>query len=127
VSAKHRRMIADNRDWRKAFVEEIGYCMVCSSRNQLCVHEMCCGAFRQRSVPFRELCLVVCWHCNYNVLPGMKLVKQLCYKMLNDRWHFDIDAIREAKNNGRNPIVVTMSDVRKMAEEIGIKPASGAA
>ncbi len=120
VSTKQRRMNDANRDWRQAFVEEIGYCMVCSSRQSLCVHEMCCGAFRARSVPNRELCLVVCAFCNCNTLPGMKLAEQLCLKMLNDRWYFDLDCVREVKNNGRNPKVVDMQDIREAKERMGI-------
>lgn len=120
-STKQRRTIADNREWRQAFIEEIGYCMVCSSRNQLCVHEMTPGRFRQRAYPHRELCLVVCWHCNYNRLPGMKLKYQLAYKMLGDRWYFDLDAVREAKDNGRHPVVITVEDVRRAAEEMGVR------
>ncbi len=118
LSTKQRHLIDANRDWRREFVLEIGYCMVCSSRQSLCVHEMCPGARRAASYSRRELCLVVCEICNCNELPGMPLAKQLVYKLLGDRWWFDLDVIREVKNNGRNPIVVTVTDVRLAKEKM---------
>ncbi len=113
-------MIEANRDWRKQFVEDVGYCMLCSSRGSLCVHEMCPGSRRAESYSRRELCLVVCAFCNGAKLPGMPLAQQLVFKLLGDRWWFDLDAIREVKDNGRKPVVVTMSDVRQAKETMGI-------
>jgi hypothetical protein len=121
ISKEMRKLMADNRAWRRRFVVEIGYCMICLARGpelQLCVHEMTPGAFRLKAYPHREACLVACDRCNEYKMPAMPLPRQLAYKLLHDRWWFDLDVIRLIKNNGRDPIIVTMEEIRTAGDQV---------
>lgn len=130
LSAHQRHMINVNRNWRAEFKAEIGHCMVCLGElfqrmadgrivNRLDVDEICPGANRLKSYVTRELCLVTCDYCNCHVTPGMPLAQRLVYKFIHDPEYFSLEAIRQAKDNGRHPRILEFTDVVRAAGEMG--------
>jgi hypothetical protein len=78
ISAKTQKRAQECREFRKMLVERVGKCEICghSERrprkdkplecSQLCVHEIACGALRQKALDQPYALLVLCWWCNGN-------------------------------------------------------------
>lgn len=121
-SPKQRRTYAEHRDEREAFLLEHEWCMVCGRYTKLedrTVDEITPGARRMKGFVRRECWLMSCSHCNTHTTPGMELARRLAYKLRGDPWWYSLDAIREVRNNGRNPRVVEQEDVRREAVKLG--------
>lgn len=133
-SAMQRRMIRQNKVWRGEYALEIGHCMICLGKlgqrmadgrivMRLDVDEILMGhGPRAKAYITRELCLVSCDYCNIHVTTGLSLAERLVYKYIHDRAHFSLEAIRKAKDNGRQPRVIEFSDVKAAGERLGFNP-----
>ena len=121
VSKKRAKLMAENREWRAAFVDEVGQCQVCeyvpanhgwAKCNNLHVHEIAKGPCRAEALKHRACCLVVCDECNsgplcdYSIWP---IERQLAVKLLTDPGHFDLLLFNEIR--GRAPTAITIADL----------------
>jgi hypothetical protein len=122
-SASKRREIKETKPERDAFKMEFERCMRCGKWlpfHDRQVHEILRGTgYRPKSVHFRELWLLLGGCCHEEV-GSWKLPEQLALKLREDRLYFDLDCVRQVKDNGRRPVVVTMADVRQASMEMGL-------
>ena len=127
-------MIADNKDMRAEFIAEKPFCFVCGGTlwartkpgylvTALCVDEILHGhGPRGKAYCTRELCIVSCNYCNChvtNVSSPEMLAELLARKRQFDPEHFSLQAVRQAKENGRHPRVIEMGEVIEAGNKLG--------
>ncbi len=97
---------------KQRFRDEFGGCMNCGSTvGRLDVHELLRGQWRGKSKLRRECWLLLCEVC-HPTIQDQPLAVQLLLKLENDPLWFDLDVVREIRDTGRKPVVVTMADIR---------------
>lgn len=126
TSERFRRRAANAREFRLNLVVECGRCEICGAipgqsrfgrpkeLSDLSVHEIANGSDRQKALDKRYACLVVCWHCNSNVLTDKRLwpqARQLYYLKRHRPRDYNLKAFNSLVGFG--PDRITEDDVRK--------------
>ena len=133
ISKKQRKMQNDNQNWRADFIVDMNdKCMLCGGKmfdrnaertiHNLSVHEILRGKDRPKSYEKRELCLVLCdgiGKCCHPIVQDWPLADQLALKREKDPNNFSLQAVRQAKENGRHPRVIEMGEVIEAGKGLG--------
>ena len=107
------------------FAHQFDKCWICGKRHNAFVwegglqtHHITRGVHRAKGVLLPETWIRTCVRCHEDDLAAMPIAKQLAYKRIHDKEHYDLDLINHLRR--RAPTAITgdevMEEVRKIQE-----------